>query len=137
MTDAEKAVFDDQLAQTYTHFLEHVSKTRKMTTQEVDAIGQGRIWAGVTAKEKGLIDEIGGIHKAIELAAAEAGLKTWRIRELPALKNPLYELLNQFTGKSSPAESMLTREIPAIREIKEIMLGGKIQARVPFRIDIN
>jgi protease-4 len=137
MTDMEKAVFDDQLNQTYQHFLEHVSKTRKMTTQEVDAIGQGRIWAGVTAKEKGLIDEIGGIRKAIELAASEAGLKSWRIRELPALKNPLNELLNQFGGKSSPSESMLAREFPAIREIKEIMTGGKIQARVPFRIDIN
>jgi protease-4 len=137
MTDMEKAVFDDHLNQTYQHFLEHVSKTRKMTTQEVDAIGQGRIWAGVTAKEKGLIDEIGGIRKAIELAASEAGLKSWRIRELPALKNPLNELLNQFGGKSSPSESMLAREFPAIREIKEIMTGGKIQARVPFRIDIN
>jgi len=137
MTDVEKAVFDDQLTQTYDHFLEHVSKTRKMTFQEVDAIGQGRIWAGVTAKEKGLIDEIGGIQQAIELAATEAGLKTWRIRELPVLKNPLNELINQFSGKSSPAESMLAREIPAIREIKDIMLGGKIQARVPFRIDIN
>ncbi|MCX6226478.1 MAG: signal peptide peptidase SppA [Bacteroidia bacterium] len=137
MTEVEKAVFDDQLNQTYTHFLEHVSKTRKMTTQEVDAIGQGRIWAGVTAKEKGLIDEIGGIQKAIELAAATAGLKSWRIRELPALKNPLTELLNQFGGKPSPAESILAREIPAIREIRDIMAGGKIQARVPFRIDIN
>ena len=137
MTDMEKAVFDDQLTQTYNHFLEHVSKTRKMTTQQVDAIGQGRIWAGVTAKEKGLIDEIGGIQKAIELAAAEAGLKTWRIRELPMLKNPLNELLGQLTGKSSPAENILTREIPAIREIREIMLGGRIQARIPFKIDIN
>jgi protease IV len=137
MTDAEKLVFDDQLSQTYNHFLEHVSKTRKMTTQEVDAIGQGRIWAGVTAKDKGLIDEIGGIQKAVEIAAAEAGLKTWRIRELPALKNPLNEILNQLAGRSSPAESMLAREIPAIREIKDIMTGGKIQARVPFRIDIN
>jgi protease-4 len=137
MTETEKAVFDDQLTQTYDHFLQHVSKTRKMTTQEVDAIGQGRIWAGVTAKDKGLIDEIGGISRAIELAAAEAGLKTWKIRELPALKNPLSELLSQFGGKSSPAESVLAREIPAIRDIKEIMTGGKIQARVPFRIDIN
>jgi protease-4 len=137
MTEMEKAVFDDQLTQTYNHFLQHVSKTRKMTTAEVDAIGQGRIWAGVTAKDKGLIDEIGGLQKAIEMAAAEAGLKSWRIRELPVMKNPLSEILSQFGGKSSPAESMLAREIPAIREIKEIMTGGKIQARVPFRIDIN
>lgn len=137
MTDMEKAVFEDQLTQTYNHFLQHVSKTRNMTTAEVDAIGQGRIWAGVTAKEIGLIDEIGGIQKAIDLAAADAGLKTWKIRELPALKNPINELLGQLTGKSSPAESILAREIPAIRDIKEIMNGGKIQARIPFRIDLN
>lgn len=137
MTDAEKSVFDDQLSETYDNFLEHVAKTRKMTTTEVDAIGQGRIWAGVTAKEKGLIDEIGGIQKAIDLAAAEAGLKSWRIRELPLLKNPLNELINQFAGKSSPSESLLAREIPALRDIKDIMTGGKIQARVPFRIDIH
>jgi len=137
MTEMEKAVFDDQLTQTYDHFLEHVSKTRNMTVQEVDAIGQGRIWAGVTAKDKGLIDEIGGLGRAIELAASEAGLKIWRIRELPALKNPLNELLNQFAGKSSPAESMITNEIPGLRDIKSILTGGKIQARVPFTIDIN
>jgi protease-4 len=137
MTETEKAVFDDQLSLTYNHFLEHVSKTRKMTTTEVDAIGQGRIWAGVTAREKGLVDEIGGIRKAIELAASEAGLKTWKIRELPALKNPINELLGQLSGKSSPSESILIREIPAIRDIKDMMTGGRIQARVPFRIDLN
>lgn len=138
MTDAEKAVFDAQLNQTYDHFLEHVSKTRKMTTAEVDAVGQGRIWAGVTAKDKGLIDEVGGIQKAIELAASEAKLTTWKIRELPALKNPISQILGQLTGGgSSPTESILAREFPAIREIKEIMTGGNIQARMPFRIDIH
>ncbi len=137
MTEAEKAVFDDQLGQTYNHFLEHVSKTRKMTTTEVDAIGQGRIWAGVTAKDKGLIDEIGGLQKAVELAGAEAGIKSWRIRELPALKNPINELIGQFLGNSSPSESILIREFPAIGDLKDILTGGKIQARMPFRIDIN
>ncbi|MDD4645006.1 MAG: signal peptide peptidase SppA [Bacteroidales bacterium] len=136
MTEVEKAVFDDQLGQTYNHFLEHVSKTRKMTTQEVDNIGQGRIWAGITAKENGLVDEIGGLHQAIALAASEAGIKTWRIRELPALKSPLDALLAQFTGSTSPAETFLAREVPAIRDIKEILTGGRIQARIPFRIDI-
>jgi protease-4 len=138
MTDPEKAVFDAQLNQTYDHFLEHVSKTREMTTAEVDAVGQGRIWAGVTAKDKGLIDEVGGIQKAIELAASEAKLTTWKIRELPALKNPISQILGQLTGGgSSPTESILAREFPAIREIKEIMTGGNIQARMPFRIDIH
>ena len=136
MTEAEKAVFDDQLNQTYSHFLEHVAKTRNMSTQAVDAIGQGRIWAGVTAKEKGLVDEIGGLGKAIAMAAAEAHLKNWKIREMPALKNPLNEILGQLAGKSSPTEAYLTKEIPALAEIRSLLTGGRIQARVPFTLTL-
>lgn len=137
MTDEERAVFDDQLSQTYDHFLGHVSKTRKMTREEVDKIGQGRIWAGVTAKEIGLIDSLGGLKEAIELAAAEAGLKAWKIREYPVLKSPLNEILDQLTGHSTPAESVLAKEIPVIQDIRDLINGGRIQSRVPFVINIQ
>jgi protease-4 len=135
MTEAEKAVFDAQLGKTYRNFLVHVSKTRNMSTEAVDAVGQGRIWAGVTAKEKGLVDEIGGLSRAIEMAAAEANLKNWKIREMPALKNPLNEILGQLSGKSSPTDAFLAKEIPALAEIRSLLTGGRIQARMPFTLN--
>ncbi|OFY55323.1 MAG: signal peptide peptidase SppA [Bacteroidetes bacterium GWF2_49_14] len=137
MTDEEKAVFDDQLSQTYGHFLDIVAASRKMTREGVDSIGQGRIWAGITAKEVGLIDETGGLQKAITLAAGEAKLTNWRIRELPALKNPLNEIISQITGQKSPAETYLSAQLPVLQDIQDLIRGGRIQARVPFRIDLN
>jgi protease-4 len=137
MTEEEKAVFNDQLKQTYDHFLDHVSKTRKMTREEVDRIGQGRIWAGSAAKEIGLIDTLGGLNVAIALAASEAGLKAWRIRELPVLKNPFNEILGQLTGRTSPSEFALLNEIPVLRDIRDMLNGGRIQCRVPFTVTIK
>lgn len=132
----EEAVFEDQMNQTYDRFLDLVSKTRNLSKAAVDSVGQGRVWAGVSAREAGLVDEIGGFHDALQLAAAEAKLDTWRLRELPALKNPVNQLINELTGRKSPAESFLARQVPVIRDLQEILSGGRIQARVPYRIDI-
>ncbi|MFO7617702.1 MAG: signal peptide peptidase SppA [Bacteroidales bacterium] len=136
MTEAEKELFLDQLRLTYSNFLGHVSRFRQMPVEEVDRIGEGRIWAGITAKEIGLVDEIGGIRHAIELAASEAGLTNWRIREMPQVKDPVNQLIESLLGKPSPEEAILTNQLPAIREIKELLTGGRIQARLPYRIEI-
>lgn len=136
LTEAERALFMDQLKQTYSYFLNQVSKFRKMPVEEVDRIGEGRIWAGVTAKELGLVDEIGGLHDAIRLAASEAGLATWRVREMPQLKDPINQLIESLMGKSSPEEELLTRHIPIIQDIKEMINSGRMQARLPYRIEV-
>lgn len=132
----EKAVFEDQMNQTYDRFLDIVSKSRNLSKAAVDSVGQGRIWAGVSAKEAGLIDETGGIHDALKLAAKEAGIDTWRLRELPVLKNPVNQLISELTGRKSPAESFMAKQVPALRDLQDILTGGRIQARVPYRIDI-
>ena len=59
----------------YRDFLTRVSKSRNMTMQQVDAIGQGRVWAGGTARQLGLVDRLGGIDEAIAEAAKRAKLK--------------------------------------------------------------
>jgi protease-4 len=136
LTEAERALFMDQLKQTYSYFINQVSKFRKMPVEEVDRIGEGRIWAGVTAKELGLVDEIGGLHDAIRLAASEAGLATWRVREMPQLKDPINHIIESLMGKSSPEEELLTRHIPIIQDIKEMINSGRMQARLPYRIEV-
>ncbi len=60
----------------YRDFLSRVAKSRKMTMAQVDAIGQGRVWAGGTARQLGLVDRLGGLDEAIADAAARAKLKT-------------------------------------------------------------
>lgn len=58
----------------FTNFVPKVSKGRGKTDEEVNTIGQGRVWTGAQAKEKGLIDEFGGLEKAIEIAKGLANL---------------------------------------------------------------
>jgi len=64
----------------YNRFLNIVAEGRNMTKEDVDKIAQGRVWSGATAHELGLIDELGGIDKAIESAANKAGLVSYETK---------------------------------------------------------
>lgn len=58
----------------YATFLDHVATGRKMEKGAVDAVAQGRVWAGSDARARGLVDELGGLERAIALAAEKARL---------------------------------------------------------------
>jgi protease-4 len=74
-TDSEKEKMT-QLANSvyYDKFIPKVAKGRNKTNEEADSLGQGRVWTGTQAKEKGLIDEFGGLEKAIDIAKELAKL---------------------------------------------------------------
>jgi protease IV len=59
----------------YRDFITRVATARKKTPEQVDAIGQGRVWAGGTARQNGLVDRLGGMDEALAEAAKRAGLK--------------------------------------------------------------
>lgn len=59
----------------YRDFITRVAAARKKTPEQVDAIGQGRVWAGGTARQNGLVDRLGGMDEALAEAAKRAGLK--------------------------------------------------------------
>jgi protease-4 len=73
-TEEEKELIKDEMSWTYDQFLTKVAEGRKMSKEDVDKIGKGRVWTGSQAKELGLVDEIGGLSTAIELAKDLAGI---------------------------------------------------------------
>lgn len=74
-TESERAKMQDQANKIYfTDFVPKVAKGRNKTDEEVNSIGQGHVWTGAQAKERGLVDEIGGLEKAIEIAKQLANL---------------------------------------------------------------
>ena len=79
-----------QIDKTYDDFVGRVAAGRNLTTEAVDEIAQGRVWAGGDAIKIGLVDELGGLTDAIRYAAAAAGLENYRLVEYPAVL-PLYE----------------------------------------------
>lgn len=74
LTPEERSLLKKEIIWSYDKFLTKVSENRNMGKEEVDRIGKGRVWTGSQAKELGLIDEIGGLSRAIELAKEMAGI---------------------------------------------------------------
>ena len=60
----------------YEQFINRVAEARGQTPGQIDKVAQGRVWSGEQALQRGLVDELGGLHEAIALAAQEAGLGT-------------------------------------------------------------
>jgi len=70
----EKDIIKEQISWSYDRFITKAALGRDMTKEEVDRVGKGRIWTGDQARELGLIDEIGGLSKALSLAKEKAGI---------------------------------------------------------------
>ena len=72
--EAADEFFAQSVRHLYDEFVGKVADSRQRSREEIDAVAQGRVWAGVHAVESGLVDSLGGLDEAIEAAAALAGL---------------------------------------------------------------
>ncbi|MEE9254158.1 MAG: signal peptide peptidase SppA [Pseudomonadales bacterium] len=81
-----ESVLQQSVENGYRRFINLVARGRNLSVDEVDAIGQGRIWTGEKAYELGLVDDLGTLADAVASAAASAKLETWNVRYL---KKPL------------------------------------------------
>jgi protease-4 len=139
MNTYEKEVMQSSIEKVYSDFVSKVAAGRKMTSESVDSIGQGKVWSGISAKEIGLVDEIGGLKDAIQGAANLAGVETWAIRELPVIEDPYTKLLSQLGGEIRM--NILKRELGELVKyyniVQEISDMSGIQARLPYFIEIR
>jgi protease-4 len=135
----EKEVLQMSIEKTYSDFVGKVASGRKMTPESVDSIAQGHVWCGTTAKNIGLVDEIGGLKDAIKGAAALANLDTYSVRELPVIEDPYMKLLNQLSGdiRMNLIKKELGESFRFYRELMEIKDLSGIQARLPYFIEIH
>jgi len=73
-TDEEREVVKRQIKEFYDEFVQKVAEGRRMSHEEVDAIGKGRVWSGRQAEGNGLVDELGGMSLALAIAKEKAGI---------------------------------------------------------------
>jgi protease IV len=110
-TSSERAQLERQLQQFYELFLQRVADGRKLEKSAVDAAGQGRVWTGEQAKEKGLVDELGGLRQALAHARKLADLPAHApIIELPRLES---SLIGRLLGISASGAAGSTPDIGA------------------------
>jgi len=104
MTPGEQAVIQNRVDHIYDEFVQRVALCRKLTTNRVDEIAQGRIWSGADALKNGLVDELGGLQKAIVAAAKEAKLGTnYSVVEFPHPKGLAEQVSEALRGQERPA----------------------------------
>jgi protease IV len=100
-TDEEKTELKRKVWQFYDVFLQRVSDGRKLTKEQVDAVGQGRVWTGEQALGHKLVDELGGLRQALAYARALTGLSDHApIQELPPVETTIVGRLLGIEGVS-------------------------------------
>jgi signal peptide peptidase sppA, 67K type len=139
MTAYERNVMQNYINQGYDSFLDRVSQGRHMTKEEVNEIAQGRVWTGEDALAIGLVDVLGGLEDAVQIAAAKAGLTEYQITELPAERNTLEDLLLNLTEtvKAKIIKAELGEFYDTYRSQKELLKINGMVARIPYDLTFN
>jgi protease-4 len=135
-TEDERSRLGQQLVAFYDTFVERVAEARRSTPERIDSIAQGRVWTGQQALALGLVDELGGLERALERAKERAGIPaetTVEVVVFPPYRS-LYELVPTPFGSwglgpgTSPVERWLPPWLPPAnrRAIR--------QAALPWRL---
>ena len=134
----------ESIEKTYATFLKRVADGRKMTTEQVDAIAQGRVWTGIDAQKLGLVDEIGGLDAAIKYAAKLGKTNSYRTENFPEYEKSFEDLLANFTGMAmfKTKEQLLKEQLgeegyQMLEQIKRVKSRKGIQAMMPYEIEIH
>jgi protease-4 len=140
MKDGEKAMLQSYIERGYDLFVTRCADGRGMKKEDIEKIAQGRVWSGTMAKEIGLVDEIGGLDKALEIASKKAGVEKYTTQEYPEPKSMFSTLLD----KSLPAyiesrmlKSKLGSYYSDFNTMRKIDRMSRIQARIPLEINLN
>jgi protease-4 len=136
---SERQIVQNGVDLIYNDFVEKVAKGRKLKPAQVDSIAQGRVWSGKDALKIGLVDELGGLDRAIAVAAEKAKLTEYRTVQLPTLKEPIEQL---FESLSSETEAYFLKQKlgPQYEWFKAIENQCKhqgIQARMDYTLSIH
>ena len=135
LDDDEVEYMQKMIEKIYTEFTGLVSRGRNMTPDQVDEIGQGRVWSGRDALNIGLADAKGGLTDAIAYAAAAAGLDSYKLVVMPEKKSMFEQMMSQFSGDNSEDISIKT----GIKEIDQLLNvlddPQMLYARMPYNYE--
>ena len=136
---AERSAMQNNINNGYKLFVQRCANGRGMSVEAIEKVAEGRVWTGDTAKELRLVDELGGLDKALEIAAELAGIESYSVISHPEENDIFSSLLKKGTedymeGKISETLGEYYNYAKFIRDLKS---ADRIQARMPFEIRIR
>lgn len=144
-TPEERDLYHRHLEEFYRGFVAKVAKNRHRAEAEVDSLARGRVWTGRAAFENGLVDTLGGIQVALDLARDAAGLPIdapLRVERYPSVERPfLTQLFESLAGDDDHAdESAVAALFPrALRTwaAAAVIPAARPLALIPFLIEVR
>jgi protease-4 len=145
-TKEEIAIAQRSVNRIYDQFLTKVSESRKLDKSKVAQIAQGRVWSGNQAKSLGLVDELGGLGRAIEDAAKRSNLgNDWELEEFPKPRSLEERILERLGGanleEAKTPMDPLTNEMQKFQEdlvsLQSMNDPQGVYLRLPFNLRIH
>ncbi len=140
LTTAERAIIQRGVDRIYDDFITKVAEGRKLNKEQVDSIAQGRVWAAIDAKKIGLVDEFGGLDKAIAIAKTKAKITDYRIINFPEMKDPIETLISDMSGQASmflTKRSLTAEQFKLYTDFEKLMHYRGVQARMSFDVNVQ
>ena len=137
LTDAGRAKLRQEIEVFYRDFVERVAGARKRPYDQVEPLAQGRAWVGVQAKQNGLVDDLGGLDRAVELIKQKANIPASEKIALVTYppRRTLWDLVFGRSDDSATIESLLARSAPNM-PIRSLIHGG-ILSLMPYHIEVK
>ena len=122
LTEFQKSVIQNMVNQGYETFTSKAASGRKMSIEKLKSLAGGRVWTGIQAKEIGLVDELGGLDVAIEIAAKKGKLKpgAYKVVVYPKAKSFLDQLISSAMSESSLTQKFAALNMPWAKPILEM-----------------
>ena len=122
LTEFQKSVIQNMVNQGYETFTSKAASGRKMSIEKLKSLAGGRVWTGIQAKEIGLVDELGGLDVAIEIAAKKVKLKpgAYKVVVYPKAKSFLDQLISSAMSESSLTQKFAALNMPWAKSILEM-----------------
>ncbi|MGC6421965.1 MAG: signal peptide peptidase SppA [Flavobacteriaceae bacterium] len=129
----------ESIEQVYTTFKTHVSDDRNMDLTDVEAVAQGRVWSGTRAFQNGLVDGLGDLQTAVQMAADVAGLKSYNVVSYPNIEPSLETILEaSFPMMQAQWQSQLPDYFKALLQTTKLNDRRlQLQTQLPFELTIR
>ena len=140
ITPVERNIVQSQVEDGYDVFIDRVSEGRGLHRDSVLNIASGRVWSGIQAKERGLVDVLGGLEDAIEIAAAKAGIEDdYRTVYYPAQKTLLEKILSELSKdvQTLYMQLKLGSAYTIYQYVEKVKPYEGVMVRLPYDINIR
>lgn len=141
LSDSEKAIWQKRTEEVYETFTRKAAEGRRMSVENIKKVASGRVWTGVQAKERGLVDILGSFDDAVDIAAEAAGIADdFKVHFYPQYKPSIFEqLIDQFDEEAqlSKIKAQLGEHFYFYQQLERVKSYHGTQARMPFEMKIQ